>query len=383
MTITSSERACLHVSLEERSYDIHIGPGLLVHLPELMAPYLFRKKTAIVTDENVASLHLKSLEQILFQKEIGFSSIILPPGEGTKSYAYLSLLCDQLLSSGIERHDLIVAFGGGVIGDLAGFAASILRRGVEFVQIPTTLLAQVDSSVGGKTGINSPLGKNLIGTFHQPKLVLCDTDVLTTLPMRERRAGYAEIVKYALLGDLEFFTWLEHHADAVVNGGEREQIQAIRTSCAMKAKIVTEDERENGKRALLNLGHTFGHAFEAAAGYGEALLHGEAVGLGLAMAFRFSEFLGYIDHTQVARVEAHLQKMGFVIYPSDLSFLSLSPTDLLALMKQDKKTKNGQITFILPRIIGQAHIIPGISETTLLSFLTKDFSLSSDKKMLV
>src|SRR4029453_10261037 len=303
----AGEKASVHVSLGERSYDIEIAAGLLEEAGERVRPLLNRPVTAIVTDSNVARLHLKRLEDSLAKAGIASASVVLPPGEASKSFEQLAILCDRLLASGIERRDTILALGGGVIGDLAGFAAAILRRGIEFIQLPTTLLAQVDSSVGGKTGINSAYGKNLIGAFHQPKAVLADIALLDTLPRRELAAGYAEVAKYGLLGDAEFFAWLEAHATSIHSGDAQARIKAITRSCEMKARIVAEDETESGVRALLNLGHTFGHALEAATGYSSRLLHGEAVSIGMAQAFRFSERQGLAATGNAARVEKHLR----------------------------------------------------------------------------
>ena len=288
-TTAAERRETVPVSLGDRSYDIHIGEGILARAGDIVAPFMKRPMTAIVTDENVAAAHLATLERALASRGIRSTAIVMPPGEATKSYKHLAELCDRLLVAGIERRDRIIAFGGGVIGDLAGFAAAILRRGVDFIQIPTTLLSQVNSSVGGKTGINSPHGKNLIGAFHQPLAVITDIALLDTLPRRELAAGYAEVAKYGLLGDAGFFEWLEGAAPAIMRGDTQARIHAIRKSCEAKAQIVAEDETETGVRALLNLGHTFGHALESATGYSQRLLHGEGVSIGMVQAFRFSE----------------------------------------------------------------------------------------------
>src|SRR3954447_11653021 len=301
----------VHVALGTRSYDIEIGAGLLEHAGAALQPLLKRPVTAIVTDEHVAALHLPKLERSLARAGIASTAIVLPPGEATKSYRHLAELCDRLLAASIERNDTIIAFGGGGIGDLAGFAAAILRRGIHFGQIPTTLLAQVDSSVGGKTGINSPHGKNLIGAFHQPSLVIADTSVLGTLPEREFRAGYAEVVKYGLIDDAEFFYWLETEWRNVFVGGPA-RTRAIAKSCASKAAIVRRDETEQGDRALLNLGHTFAHAFERLTNYdSERLVHGEAVALGIACAYRFSKTQGLCSGQDMQRVIRHLEGVGF------------------------------------------------------------------------
>ncbi len=282
-------RETVAVALGNRSYDIHIGEGLLNEAGRIIRPLLKRPLAAIVTDANVAQHHLARLEASLAASGIAAKAIILPAGEKTKSFSRLAETCDALLAAGIERRDKVIALGGGVIGDLTGFAAAILRRGVDFIQIPTSLLAQVDSSVGGKTGINSAHGKNLIGAFHQPVAVIADTSLLDTLPKRELAAGYAEVAKYGLLGDAPFFEWLEGAAPAILRGDSQARIHAIRKCCEAKAKIVAEDETETGVRALLNLGHTFGHALEAATGYSGRLLHGEGVAIGMVQAFRFSE----------------------------------------------------------------------------------------------
>jgi 3-dehydroquinate synthase len=325
-----------------------------------------------VTDEHVATHHLPRLQAGLATAGIEARPIVLPPGEATKSYAMLAHLCDRLLEAGIERSDRIIALGGGVIGDLAGFAAAILRRGVGFIQIPTTLLAQVDSSVGGKTGINSPLGKNLIGAFHQPALVIADTGVLDTLPSRQLAAGYAEVAKYGLLGDRDFFEWLEVEADEVLRQVPRPLQRAIFTSCTAKARIVEEDETEQGRRALLNLGHTFGHSLEQATGYGDRLLHGEAVAIGMALAFRFSERLGLCPPGRAERVSRHLTAAGLPVtlaqVPGDLP----GSAALLEIMRQDKKAKAGRLAFVLVRDIGHAFLARDVAEADVLAFLDEE-----------
>ncbi len=368
-------RAEVNVSLGERSYDIAISDGLLAHAGHTIAPLLARPVTAIVTDENVARHHLKTLTDSLDQVGIKHTSIILPAGEQTKSYARLAEVCDDILAAGMERNDHIIAFGGGVIGDLAGFAAAIVRRGIGFIQIPTSLLAQVDSSVGGKTGINSSHGKNLIGAFHQPVAVLADIDVLNTLPARELAAGYAEVVKYGLLGDADFFGWLEDNASRMFAGDPQARIHAIRTSCQAKAAIVARDERESGDRALLNLGHTFGHAMEAATGYSDKLLHGEGVAIGMAMAFRFSEQLGICAPGTAARMQKHLKSVGL---PTDVSAIRPHLPDangLLEIMRQDKKAEAGRINFVLVKDIGNAYIDRTIEEDGLVKFLEAELEL--------
>ena len=365
-------RETVPVSLGERSYDIHIGEGLLAKAGDLIAPLLKRPLTAIVTDENVAKAHLATLERALAAKGIRSTAIVMPPGEGTKSYQHLAELCDRLLAAGIERRDRIIAFGGGVIGDLAGFAAAILRRGVDFIQIPTSLLAQVDSSVGGKTGINSPYGKNLIGAFHQPLAVITDISLLDTLPRRELAAGYAEVAKYGLLGDSDFFEWLEGAAPLIMRGDGQARIHAIRRSCEAKARIVAEDETETGVRALLNLGHTFGHALESATGYSQRLLHGEGVAIGMVQAFRFSERQKLCPAGTADRVAQHLKGVGLPVHASQIPGQLPPPATLVDIMRQDKKAQGGKLTFILTRDIGEAFIAKDVSDTEVLDFLTED-----------
>ncbi|CAN5398840.1 3-dehydroquinate synthase [soil metagenome] len=367
--------ATVSVALGARSYDIAIGAGLLAAAGARIAPLLKRPKTAIVTDTNVARAHLAVLERSLADAGISSAAIVLPPGEGTKSYQYLAELCDGLLAAGIERNDTVIALGGGVIGDLAGFAAAILRRGVAFIQIPTSLLAQVDSSVGGKTGINSKHGKNLIGAFHQPRAVIADIAVLDTLPPRELAAGYAEVAKYGLLGDAPFFGWLEQNAGAIFAGDSQARIRAITTSCEAKARIVAEDETETGVRALLNLGHTFGHALEAATGYSSRLLHGEGVAIGMAQAFRYSERLKLSPEGAAARVEAHLKSVNLPTRLSDIPGDLPPPRDLIEIMRQDKKASGGKLVFILVRGIGEAFIDRSVDERGLLAFLEEERAL--------
>lgn len=362
------------VNLADRSYNISIGQNLIVNSGSLVAPLLKRPFTVIVTDENVAKAHLSTLEKSLSDSNIETKSIILPAGEATKSYKYLAELCDGLLAAGVERRDIVIALGGGVIGDLTGFAASILRRGVSFIQIPTSLLAQVDSSVGGKTGINSALGKNLIGAFHQPIAVFADLDVLNTLPKRQRAAGYAEVAKYGLLGDATFFNWLDNNVETIIAGGNdvSAMAHAVQTSCAMKARIVAEDETETGVRALLNLGHTFGHALEAATGYSDRLLHGEAVAIGMVQAFKFSERLGHCAMGTHERVVKHLKRAGLPTHSSEIPGTLPPKERLLELMRQDKKAVGGKLTFILARSIGETFIAKNVAESDVLSFLKQD-----------
>ncbi len=360
------------VKLGTRSYDILIGENLLARAGSYIKPKLARGFTAIVTDENVATHHLAALQDALRVSGIESRAVILPPGEKTKSYEKLAFLCDRLLEAGIERRDSIIAFGGGVIGDLAGFAAAILRRGVSFIQIPTTLLSQVDSSVGGKTGINSAFGKNLIGAFHQPHLVLADIGLLRSLPRRELAAGYAEVAKYGLLGDAPFFTWLEGNVDAIMANDAAAITEAVRVSCEAKARIVAEDETETGVRALLNLGHTFGHALEAGAGYSARLLHGEAVAIGMVQAFAFSARQGLCDANLAARVAAHLARAGLPTHRSHIPGEMPPPAALLDLMRQDKKAVAGKLTFILVEGIGEAFIARDVKDQDVLAFLEED-----------
>jgi 3-dehydroquinate synthase len=363
------------VNLGERSYDITIGSGLLREAGILLADHLSRKKTAIVTDANVAALHLKTLQDSLAASGVQSTAIIMPPGEATKSYAGLAEVCDKLLGAGIERKDRVIALGGGVIGDLAGFASAILRRGVGFIQIPTSLLAQVDSSVGGKTGINSPLGKNLIGAFHQPAHVLIDLDLLRTLPMRQRAAGYAEVAKYGLLGDVDFYSWLDSNVEAVIDCAQGAVDHAVRVSCETKARIVAEDETETGVRALLNLGHTFGHALESATGYSDVLLHGEAVAIGMVQAFRFSESQGLCAGGTADRVAKHLVRAGLPTHVSAINATLPPPAELVEIMRQDKKASGGKLTFILTRGIGEAFIAKDVDAVAVTRFLEQDMNV--------
>lgn len=362
-------RATVPVSLGDRSYDIHIGPTILAEAGALIAAVLKRPKLVIVTDENVAALHLEALTGSLEREDIAHDTIILPPGEGTKSFDQLSDLLDRLFDIGIERGSTLVAFGGGVIGDLVGFAAAIALRGVDFIQIPTTLLAQVDSSVGGKTAINVPAGKNLVGAFYQPRLVLADTTVLDTLPVRELRAGYAEVVKYGAIDDFPFFEWLETHGADLLDGDVAARIHAVKTSCEAKARIVAEDELENAKRALLNYGHTFGHALESATGYGDRLLHGEGVSIGMVLAFDLSARLGLCDGQDAARFARHLGELGLPTNPNAVPGMTWNAQDLVSRMATDKKVKDGKLTFILARGIGEAFITQEVDPVDLTAIL--------------
>jgi 3-dehydroquinate synthase len=352
-----------------RSYDIHIGSGLLESCASLISPLLKRDFVAIVTDENVAKSHLEGLTQTLDRAEITHVTKIMPPGEASKSFTGLETLMHWLLDNKVERQDMVIALGGGVIGDLTGFAAATLRRGVRFTQIPTTLLAQVDSSVGGKTGINVPQGKNLVGAFHQPSLVLADLDVLQTLPDREFRAGYAEIVKYAAICDRPFFDWLEDNLEALNNRNNDALSFAIAKSCQTKADIVAQDEKEHGARALLNLGHTFAHAYENLTGYSENLLHGEAVGLGIAQAVQLSVLLGICPEADAQALVNHLAKAGLPVSQADIKGGPFKATDLVNAMVQDKKVSQGVMTFILMKAIGEAFITNEVSASQLTAFL--------------
>jgi shikimate kinase/3-dehydroquinate synthase len=362
------------VDLGSRAYRILIGPGLLESAGAHVAALAPGARCAIVTDATVAKLHLAPLRKSLEAAGLTTAVVVCPPGEGTKSYAEFARVSDALIEARVERRDLVVALGGGVIGDLAGFCAATLRRGVRFVQIPTTLLAQVDSSVGGKTAINSPLGKNLVGAFHQPSLVLADTGVLDTLSAREFRAGYAEVAKYGLIGDREFFAWLERDWRAVFAGGPA-RLEAIATSCAAKARVVAADETERGERALLNLGHTFGHALERLAHYdGEMLIHGEGVAIGMACAFRLSRDLGLCAADDVRRVERHLASVGLPSRISAVRGLNADAAAIFEAMRQDKKVERGRLTFILARGIGASFIAKDVSETQTLDFLERELA---------
>ncbi len=360
----------VRVDLGARSYDVRIGSGLIARAGAEIAPLAgARRAVAILADEAVASLHLGALQAALAEAGLGADTLALPPGEGTKSWLSLERATEWLIGRGVERGDLVVALGGGVIGDLAGFAAAILRRGVRFVQIPTTLLAQVDSSVGGKTGINSAQGKNLIGAFHQPALVLADIDVLETLPRRDLLSGYAEVVKYGALGDAAFFAWLEANGPVLAAGDAAARAHAVRRSVEMKAEIVARDETETGERALLNLGHTFGHALEAATGFGARLLHGEAVAAGMVLAFRLSARLGFCPTADAERLAAHLAGMGMVTELADIPGPLPGPEALIALMMQDKKVQAGRLRFVLARGLGRAFVTGDVPSEALSALL--------------
>ena len=366
----------LRVGLEGRAYDILIGNGLVDAAAGHIRPLLKRPVVALVMDETVSGLHSPRLIGALEAAGITTHAVVVPAGEETKSWAGLEDLCERLLALELERGDLIVAFGGGVVGDLAGFAASIYKRGVDFVQIPTTLLAQVDSSVGGKTAIDSPHGKNLIGAFHQPRLVLADLCILDTLPQREMICGYAEVIKYGLLGDAAFFDWLEVNGPKVVAREPQALAHAVGRSIEMKAEIVAEDEKEAGRRALLNLGHTFAHALESETGFGEALKHGEAVGIGCAMAFRFSAALGFCPGQDAVRAERAVAAAGLPARLRELSAHPFRADALIAHMAQDKKAQGGALTFILARRIGDAFVAKGVDPAPLRDFLIAEGALA-------
>ncbi len=359
----------VHVPLGDRAYDVLIGEGLIGGAGKTIGPLLARPRVAVVTDQTVAGLHLGSLVAALKAEGITATSHILPAGEATKSWAHLGETVEWLLSEKIERRDVVVALGGGVIGDLVGFAAAILRRGVRFVQIPTSLLAQVDSSVGGKTGVNAPHGKNLIGAFHQPSLVLADIGVLDTLTPRDFLAGCGEVLKYGLLGDEAFFVWLEENGHLMVSSDREARSYAVRRSVEMKAEIVARDETEQGDRALLNLGHTFCHALEAATGYSERLLHGEGVSIGCGLAFELSARMGLCSQEDPSRVRALFAAMGMKTDLADVPGDLPGAEALADLMAQDKKVIDGQLRFILARGIGQAFVSDDVARDMLLSVL--------------
>lgn len=361
----------LHVALSASRYDVVVGTGLLSRAGALLAPVLPQKRAVVVTDETVAALHLPALMAGLSDTGIAATSLVVPPGEASKSTAGFLRVAEGLLDANVERQTAVIALGGGVVGDLAGFAAAVTLRGLPFVQVPTTLLSQVDSSVGGKTGINTAHGKNLLGAFHQPRIVLADTGVLATLPTRELLAGYAEIVKAGLIGDAAFFEWCEAHAPALVAGDPDTLAEAVMRACAFKAAVVGDDEREekpNDGRALLNLGHTFAHALEAEVGYGGGLLHGEAVAVGLGLAFRLSARLGHCTTRAAFRVAAHLNAVGL---PSEPGMLNrrFSAARLVSAMRRDKKMRDGRLRFVLARGIGEAFTSDGVAEDAVLDLL--------------
>ena len=374
----ASEQITVPVALGARTYDIVIGRGSIASLGARVAALRPGAKLAIVTDATVAKRHLAAAEASLKSAGLESCAIVVPEGEGSKSFATFETVCEAIVAARIERGDLVVALGGGVIGDLAGFAAASARRGLDFVQVPTTLLAQVDSSVGGKTGINSRHGKNLVGAFHQPILVVADTALLDTLPAREFRAGYAEVAKYGLLGDAKFFALLEANWRDIFSGGKSSgslaREQAIAACCRMKAAIVARDERETAERALLNLGHTFGHALEAGCGFSGRLLHGEAVALGMALAFDFSAAKGLVGTAEAARARAHLAAVGLPTYLKDVPGGVPDIDTLMDLIAQDKKVRRGKLTFILVRGIGQAFVENDVSAAEVRTFLADKLS---------
>jgi len=361
----------VRVCLGARSYDILIGPGMVREAGGILARAFPHARLAVITDETVARTHLPALQSALSSAGLDHTVIVVAPGEGSKSFQTLQEVVDGILKARLERTDLVVAFGGGVVGDLAGFAASIARRGMPFVQIPTTLLAQVDSSVGGKTGINSKRGKNLIGAFHQPAMVLADTDILSTLPLRHFRAGYAEVVKYGLINDPEFFDWLCENWREIFAGGPA-RVEAVARCCRAKADVVAADEHETGSRALLNLGHTFGHALEAASGYSDRLIHGEGVAIGMAMAFRFSQRLGHCGENASHFVTEHLRSVGLPVGLDFVRGADIAPAALLDHIRQDKKVARGALTFILARGIGSAFVAKDVDSGTVLEFLKQE-----------
>ena len=372
--VRSGDPIIVNVPLGERGYDIAIGRGLIAELGRRIAALRPGAAVAIISDEVVAARYLAAAETALNAAGVRASRVVVPAGEASKSWRVLEDVCEQLLAARIERGDLVVALGGGVVGDLAGFAAAIARRGLSVVQVPTTLLAQVDSSVGGKTGINSAHGKNQIGAFHQPVLVIVDTALLDTLPARQFRAGYAEVVKYGLIGDAGFFAWLEANWRDVLAGGPARE-HAIAISCRTKAVTVVRDERETGtERHLLNLGHTFGHALEAAAGFSDRLLHGEAVAIGMALAFAFSARRGLLAPAEVERVVRHLQAVGLPHRPTDIPGELPDADMLIALMAQDKKVRRGKLTLILARGIGASFVAPDADPSEVRAFLAEELA---------
>ncbi|GLK77533.1 3-dehydroquinate synthase [Methylopila jiangsuensis] len=369
----ATDGAVVRVALGDRAYDIVIGHGVLREAGA-RARALGARKVAVVTDENVAKAHLPTALGALADAGLDARAVTVAAGEASKCMSTLAEVTDQLIAARIERGDLVLALGGGVVGDLAGFAAAILRRGVRCLQAPTSLLAQVDSSVGGKTGVNSRYGKNLIGAFHQPSLVLADVDTLDTLPPREFRAGYAEVAKYGLIDDEALFGWLERSWEEIFAGGPA-RIEAIAASCRSKAAIVARDEHEHGDRALLNLGHTFGHALEADVAYdGSRLVHGEGVAIGMAMAFRFSAALGLCAPDDARRVERHLQAVGLPTSPKAVPGGVSDADTLLEHMRQDKKVSGGRLTFILARGVGRSFVAKDVDADKALAFLKTELA---------
>jgi 3-dehydroquinate synthase len=367
-------RQTVTVELGDRRYDIVIGADLMAEAGTLIAERFQCTRFAVVTDENVAALHLPRLTEALAAASLEAVPIIVPAGERSKSIGELNRVVEAILAARLERSDMVIAFGGGVVGDLAGFAAAIARRGMDFIQLPTSLLAQVDSSVGGKTGINASAGKNLIGAFHQPRLVIADTAVLDTLPKREFAAGYAELAKYGLIGDESFFFWLEEHHREIFEGGPRRD-EAVAHCCRDKAAIVAADETEHGQRALLNLGHTFAHALEAWCEFDAArLIHGEAVSIGMVLAHQFSECLGHAGGQDTGRVIQHLSGIGLPVKISDIAGGPPPVEQLMHHIAQDKKVRQGKLTFILTRGIGQAFIADDVPADVVTAFLQERIS---------
>jgi 3-dehydroquinate synthase len=359
------------VDLAGRSYEILVGAGLLGEAGAALRRVMRGNQAIIVTDRNVAAFHLAPLEKSLGAAGIAHHSIVLPPGEETKDFTHFARLAEDILALGIERRTLLVALGGGVVGDLTGFVAATLLRGIDFAQVPTTVLAQVDSSVGGKTAIDTKQGKNLVGAFHQPRLVLADSDTLRTLPERELRAGYAEMVKYGLIRDPAFFAWFEKHGLALLAGDAAAMRHAVVESCRAKAAVVAADERETGERALLNLGHTFGHALEAETGFGAALLHGEAVAIGMSLAFDLSARLGFCPASDAERARRHLALAGLPTEIPRPNGRVFAADALVAHIRKDKKVSGGRITLILVRGIGQAFVTSEVPEGEIRSFLAE------------
>ncbi|MBO6949999.1 MAG: 3-dehydroquinate synthase [Rhodospirillales bacterium] len=364
MSLATDGIDTLHVPMGERSYDIHVGDGAIAHAGAILKDKLRAPRTVIVTDENVAKDWLKPLQNSLNAADIRSRAIVIPPGEHTKSMQHLETLLDDLLEHNIDRKTTLIALGGGVVGDLTGFAAAVVMRGVDFVQVPTTLLSQVDSSVGGKTGIDTRYGKNLIGAFHQPRAVITDTLTLDTLPMRERLCGYAEVVKYGVINDREFFDWLQVNGKKVLAGDTGARREAIMRSCANKAEIVAADEREAGLRALLNLGHTFGHALEAQVGFDDDLKHGEAVAIGMVMALDLSVRLAMISEAERDLLKQHLDDVGLPTDIKNLAGGNWTSDALLEHMGRDKKTQDGKLTFILARAIGNSIVADDVDPET-------------------
>lgn len=371
---TVIENSIVNVALGARAYDIVIGDDVLAQAGDYIGPVLADGgKVAVVTDETVAKLHLATLLTALDAVGIAHAEIVVPSGEASKSFGHLEQLIDDLLQAKVERGDAVIALGGGVVGDLSGFAAAVLRRGVDVIQAPTTLLSQVDSSVGGKTAINTRFGKNLVGVFHQPRLVLADISVLDSLAAREVRAGYAEAVKYGLIDDAELFAWYEQNGQALLDGDRQLRTQAVVASCRAKARIVAADEREHAGRALLNLGHTFGHALEAEMGFGDGLLHGEAISIGMRMAFDLSARLGLCPQAEADRLRHHLVECSMPTTLKDVPGAAQAGKwdgeRLLDHMRQDKKVVGGDLTFILAHGIGQSFITRDVEEDAVLAAL--------------